>query len=106
MVDDAPRHPGCPISRELELCIKDDWDGSVEPSRKTKYHHSWLMEDLRERSGSERERPSQPILYDRPIHHHLALWSEEALMAPQATTRDKSVALHLKLAKGLTDTDG
>ncbi|GKA17543.1 putative reverse transcriptase domain-containing protein [Tanacetum coccineum] len=30
MVDDAPRHPGCPISRELDYGITDEWDGLVE----------------------------------------------------------------------------
>ncbi|GJW05451.1 hypothetical protein Tco_1564307 [Tanacetum coccineum] len=30
MVDDAPRHPGCPISRELDYGITDEWDGLVK----------------------------------------------------------------------------
>ncbi|GJU94470.1 hypothetical protein Tco_1319226 [Tanacetum coccineum] len=29
MVDDAPRHPGCPISRELDYGITDEWDGLI-----------------------------------------------------------------------------
>ncbi|GJU07834.1 putative reverse transcriptase domain-containing protein [Tanacetum coccineum] len=28
--DDAPRHPGCPISRELDYGITDEWDGLVK----------------------------------------------------------------------------
>ncbi|GJR72275.1 hypothetical protein Tco_0084640 [Tanacetum coccineum] len=33
MVDDAPRHPGCPISRELDYGITDEWDGLVKATR-------------------------------------------------------------------------
>ncbi|GKG28583.1 hypothetical protein Tco_0415948, partial [Tanacetum coccineum] len=56
MVDDAPRHPGCPISRELDYGITDEWEGL----------------DARDDRSELRGRVN--LLYrDRPIHHHLAV---------------------------------
>ncbi|GJU65620.1 hypothetical protein Tco_1247455 [Tanacetum coccineum] len=96
MVDDAPRHPGCPISRELDYGITDEWDG--------------LMEDARDDRSELRGRVD--LLYsDRPIHHHLAVMVErEAWMAREAWDflmdaadhQNNSVDLKaLKLLKGL-----
>ncbi|GJR06385.1 hypothetical protein Tco_0529369 [Tanacetum coccineum] len=74
MVDDAPRHPGCPISRELDYGITDE---------RTTIMHG-LMEDARDDRSELRGRVN--LLYsDRPIHHHLAVMVErEAWMAREA----------------------
>ncbi|GKD50319.1 hypothetical protein Tco_1279295, partial [Tanacetum coccineum] len=106
MVDDAPRHPGCPISRELDYGITDEWDGLVEAieeiapttiegvnrnitdlsttfDQETTIMHG-LMEDARDDRSELRGRVN--LLYrDRPIHHHLAVMVErEAWMAREA----------------------
>ncbi|GKA57726.1 hypothetical protein Tco_0756914, partial [Tanacetum coccineum] len=94
MVDNAPRHPGCPISRELDYGITDEWDGLVEAieeiapttiegvnrnitdlsttfDQETTIMHG-LMEDARDDRSELRGRVN--LLYrDRPIHHHLAV---------------------------------
>ncbi|GJU65380.1 reverse transcriptase domain-containing protein [Tanacetum coccineum] len=41
MVDDAPRHPGCPISRELDYGITDEWDGLYRD--RPIHHHLAVM---------------------------------------------------------------
>ncbi|GJW88963.1 putative reverse transcriptase domain-containing protein [Tanacetum coccineum] len=106
MVDDAPRHPGCPISRELDYGITDEWDGLVEAieeiapttiegvnrnitdlsttfDQETTIMHG-LMEDARDDRSELRGRVN--LLYrDRPIHHHLAVMVErEAWIAREA----------------------
>ncbi|GJT58450.1 hypothetical protein Tco_1001983 [Tanacetum coccineum] len=106
MVDDAPRHPGCPISRELDYGITDEWDGLVEAieeiapttiegvnrnitdlsttfDQETTIMHG-LMEDARDDRSELRGRVNQ-LYRDRPIHHHLAVMVErEAWMAREA----------------------
>ncbi|GJV52992.1 hypothetical protein Tco_1448733 [Tanacetum coccineum] len=106
MVDDAPRHPGCPISRELDYGITDEWDSLVEAieeispttiegvnrnitdlsttfDQETTIMHG-LMEDARD-DRSELSGRVNLLYRDRPIHHHLAVMVErEAWMAREA----------------------
>ncbi|GKA48355.1 hypothetical protein Tco_0741313 [Tanacetum coccineum] len=97
---------GCPISRELDYGITDEWDGLVEAieeiapttiegvnrnitdlsttfDQETTIMHG-LMEDARDDRSELRGRVN--LLYrDRPIHHHLAVMVErEAWMAREA----------------------
>ncbi|GJW98525.1 putative reverse transcriptase domain-containing protein [Tanacetum coccineum] len=103
MVDDAPRHPGCPISRELDYGITDEWDGLVKAieeiapttiegvnrnitdlsttfDQETTIMHG-LMEDARDDRSELRGRVN--LLYrDRANYHPLAGYGPRGRLVP------------------------
>ncbi|GJS42130.1 hypothetical protein Tco_0567173 [Tanacetum coccineum] len=94
--DDAPRHPGCPISRELDYGITDEWDGLAVIGRE---EAGWPM------------RPGDFSIDIATIHFQDMFWpnvttvvEQRALISGlQAADHQRQVQLTmaLKLLKGL-----
>ncbi|GKA60601.1 hypothetical protein Tco_0760008 [Tanacetum coccineum] len=92
MVDDAPRHPGCPISRELDYGITDEWDGLVEAIEEIA---PTTIEGCLIRNITD---SILPLLIRR--YHHA--WFDGGSRPPETSSVDYGT----KAAKGATDTDG
>ncbi|GKA50617.1 hypothetical protein Tco_0743690 [Tanacetum coccineum] len=74
----APRHPGCPISRELDYASRHAWDGSGGCHRGDYIHACFDGGNARD-DRSELTRPSQLLYCEAYSPFILAVWSSERL---------------------------